>query len=114
MKEIPNDDPSNFAKYIPHRKFGDERTPTESECKSLARLMYMAFCDLRGLGRDGKMSQARALAEAIHNIPLLMYTQNFSFRAFREFLLSYRDNYAKTQFNYLQEWERLNAQAGGA
>jgi hypothetical protein len=114
MTEIPNGNNSNFAKFIPDRKFGDERTPTEAERKSLTRLMYLAFCDLRLLAREGRMEQARALSEAFHNVPLLMHTQNFSFRAFREFLQRYHDGFTKTQFNYLQEWEKLNTGTSGA
>jgi hypothetical protein len=91
-------------------KFGDERMPTEAERQSLTRLMYLAFCDLRRLAREEKLEQVRALAEAFHNIPLLMHTQNFSFRAFREFLQNYQGAYANAQLNYLQEWEKLNTQ----
>jgi len=108
-EENPNKEIFREALDKVNWKFGDERMPTDAERKSLTRLMYMAFCDLRGLTRDGNMDQARALAEAFHNIPLLMDTPNFSFRAFREFLRRYQTRYSQTQFNYLQEWEKLQS-----
>jgi hypothetical protein len=112
MSDEQNPDQERFREALDavNWKFGDERMLTEFERKNLTRLMYLAFCDLRGLARDGKMGQARALAEAFHNIPLLMHTQNFSFRAFKDFLQRYQNNYAKVQFNYLQEWEKLNTE----
>ena len=54
--------------------------------------------------------QTRAVAEAFHNVPLLMPTDEFSFGAFREFLGRYQQAYQGTlRFNYLDEWEKLNA-----
>lgn len=86
--------------------------PTETERQKLSRLMYVAFCDLRALALDGQSQQAKDLAEAFHNIPLLMHTGDFSFKAFRDFLERYQQKYAdKTPYNYLQEWEKLNAAA---
>src|SRR5436309_1802109 len=91
-------------------EFEDARMPTDAERQRLARLMYLAFCDLRILSREGNTAQARALAEAFHNVPLLMYTDDFSFRAFREFLGRYQQAYqGALRFNYLEEWEKLNA-----
>jgi hypothetical protein len=116
MSDDRNPDKEHFRKALDSVdwKFGDERMPTEVERKSLTRLMYLAFCDLRWLAREGKMEQARAVSEAFHNIPLLMHTERFSFRAFSDFLRRYQDSYANTQFNYLQEWQKLNAQPGAA
>ena len=74
--------------------------------------MYLAFCDLRVLARNGETRQAKDLAEAFHNIPLLMHTNDFSFKAFRDFLERYQQKYeGKAQFNYLQEWEKLTGNA---
>jgi hypothetical protein len=97
---------------IPEWKFADARMPTETERQKLSRLLYLAFCDLRGLALDGNVRQAKDLAEAFHNIPLLMHTGDFSFTAFREFLERYQQKYTdKARFNYLQEWEKLNIAA---
>ena len=86
--------------------------PTETERQKLSRLMYVAFCDLRALALDGKIQQAKDLAEAFHNIPLLMHTNDFSFKAFQDFLERYQQKYVdKARYNYLQEWEKSNTAA---
>jgi len=90
-------------------KFEDARVLTEAERHRLARLMYLAFCDLRKLAREGQTEQAKDLAETFHNIPLLMHTNEFSFEAFRDFLERYQHKYeGKLLFDYLYEWEKLN------
>jgi hypothetical protein len=94
---------------IPDWKFADAKMPTETERQKLSRLMYVAFCDLRALALDGQTQQAKVLAEEFHNIPLLMHTGDFSFKAFRDFLVRYQQKYAdKARYNYLQEWEKLS------
>ena len=96
----------------PEWKFADARMPTDMERKKLSRLLYLAFVDVRALILDGQPQQAKDLAEAFHNVPLLMHTNDFSFKAFRDFLERYQQQYAeKARFNYLQEWEKLNAAA---
>jgi hypothetical protein len=90
--------------------FEDARMPTDAERKNLSYLMYMAFCELRMLSLRGHAERAKDLAEAFHNIPLLMFTDEFSFQAFKEFLTRYQEKHKETaQFNYLQEWEKLTA-----
>jgi hypothetical protein len=84
--------------------------PTDAERKKLARLMYLAFVDIRGLILHGDPKQAKDLSDAFHNIPLLMYTPDFSFKAFRSFLESYQEKYRdKARVDYLKEWENLTA-----
>jgi hypothetical protein len=93
-------------------KFDDARMPNDAERKKLSHLMYFAFVDMRALILDGHAQQAKDLAEAFHNIPLLMHTHNFSFRVFRDFLEDYQNKYTgKARFDYLREWEKLNAAA---
>lgn len=94
--------------HIPDWKFGDERLPTEQEQRSLTRLIYLAFVDLRALTKEGKNEQAKALAEAFHNVPLLIHSDRFSFRAFRDFLTCYQERFnGQGRVNYLVEWEKL-------
>ena len=83
--------------------------PTEQERKHLARLMYLAFLDVRILARAGRNEQAKDLAEAFHNIPQMMHTADFSFRVFHDFLKRYQNKYAgQLQFDYLEEWDKMN------
>ena len=94
---------------IPDWKFAESRMPTDTEQKNLARLMYHAFVEVRALILDSQPQQAKDLAEAFHNIPLLMHTRDFSFKAFRDFLGNYQRKYeGQLRFDYLQEWEKLN------
>lgn len=93
-------------------KIDDARAPTNTERQHLTRLMYLAFCDLRALAKDGRAEQAKDLAEAFHNVPLLMNTSNFSFKMFWRLLEHYQQKYEGTAyFNYLREWEKLNPTA---
>jgi hypothetical protein len=92
--------------------FDDAKMPTDAERKKLSRLIYLAFVDVRALILDGQSQQAKDLTEAFHNVPLLMYTADFSFKAFQDFLMSYKEKYeGKARFDYLQEWEKLNTAA---
>lgn len=93
-------------------KFDDAKMPTDAERQKLTRLMYIAFCDLRALALDGQTQQIKDLTEAFHNVPLLMNTNDFSFKAFRDFLERYQRKYKnQARYNYLQEWEKLNVTA---
>lgn len=89
--------------------FADARMPTDAERKQLARMMYLAFVDIRAQLLHGSPQQAKDLAEAFHNVPLLMYSRDFSFEAFQRFLGQYQQKHpSKGHVDYLQEWEKLN------
>src|SRR2546429_134900 len=96
----------DLKELMPDWRIGDERVPTEQEQRSLSRLVYMALVDLRALIRDGRNEQARALVDAIHNVPLLMYSDRFSFRAFTDFLRIYQERFGEDcRSDYLAEWK---------
>jgi hypothetical protein len=91
-------------------KFEDARMPTDAERRNLSRLIYLAFVDMRMLLLNGDPQQAKDLADAFHNVPLYMHTNDFSFKAFRDLLGVYQQKYSgKARLDYLQEWEKLNA-----
>src|SRR3989442_708533 len=73
-------DSAKKAVRLPDWKFDDARMPTEIERQRLARLIYLAFIDIRIFALDGRVEQARDLADAFHNVPLLMYSNEFSFK----------------------------------
>lgn len=89
--------------------FDDAKTLSEDERRRLTRLMYLAFCDLRGMTiKTDRHEQAHDLADAFHNLPLLMYG-NFSLRDFMKFLDRYQQKYAgRLTIDYLKEWGKLN------
>jgi len=94
-------------------KLADARMLTEVERQWLVRLMYLAFCDLRGLAlKPERLEQAHDLADAFHNVPLLLFTQNFSIQTFKRFIEDYQRKYeGRLTIDYLKEWERLTANA---
>lgn len=71
------------------RTFPDARLPSENQRRALSRLAYIAFLDMRILRRDGKGQQVADLAEAFHNLPLMLWTEEFSMDCQRNFLECY-------------------------
>jgi len=89
----------------------DAKTLDESEWRQLARLLYLVLCDLRGMARDGKNAEVRALADALHEVPQMMYPDKFSIQMFRDGVARFQNQFpGKAHFNYLQEWEKLQNQ----
>jgi hypothetical protein len=60
----------------------------DSHRKQLCEMMYYAFLELRHLGSTGKSGQAHDLADAFHNLPKGMWTEEFSLEFFRDAFLS--------------------------
>ena len=70
----------------------------------------MAFCDMRILGREGKGQQVADLAEAFHNLPLMLWRPEFSMNCQRDFLSRYQEKYGVCEhFDYLAEFEKIAA-----
>ena len=91
--------------------FHDASLPSESQWRALSRLAYVAFCDMRTLGREGKNQQVADLAEAFHNLPLMLWTENFSMNCQRDFFLRYQKQHGvhHPSFDYLAEFEKIAA-----
>lgn len=88
--------------------FDDAKLPTEAEQRHLARLMSLAFCELRLLSHKHQNEQAHDLADAFHNVPLHMYRDDFSFQFFRSLLNDYQIKYKdRMAINYLAELDKL-------
>ena len=101
---------AQYAIELAKPKFMDARALTERERQQLNRLVYMAFCDLRILARGACNEQAHALADAFHNVPLLMHRDDFSFRAFRDSLSHYQEDFSSQLLtNYLEELNKITA-----
>lgn len=86
----------------------DAKTLSEEDRRRLTRLMNLAFCDVRGLTiKPDRFQQAHDLADAFHNLPLLMYRDDFSLKFFLEFLKHYQTKYeGRLTIDYLKEWEK--------
>jgi hypothetical protein len=64
----------------------------------LCDLMYRAFLEIRMLGWDGRAAQAADLADAFHNVPKGLWSDDFSLSSFRDlYLQSYERKYAAAE-----------------
>jgi hypothetical protein len=61
----------------------------------LCEMLHRALIEIRILGWGGNAEQAAALADAFHELPLLLHSQNFDWRFFRQFLHSYQSKYPR-------------------
>lgn len=102
---------ARVAFQLPDWKLADARMLTDTERQWLVRLMYLAFCELRGLTmKPEQLEQAHDLADAFHNVPLLLYSQDFSVQMFKRLVEDYQRKYnGRLTIDYLKEWERLAA-----
>lgn len=73
--------------------YSDERVLTDEERRKLCEMMYRAFLEIRILGWNGKAGQAAALADAFHNVPNMMWSENFSLTFFKNFLENYQQQF---------------------
>ena len=59
---------------------------------------------------QGKASQAADLADAFHELPIIMISQDFSWEIFRTYLETYQRKYPRipdSEFNYLALLEKI-------
>ena len=95
-------------------KFPDSRMPTESERQKLSRMLFCALLEIRALGNEGKAEQAADLADAFHNLPTYLWSEDFSFSFFRTFLEGYQQKYSKSgvDFNYVRMLDEITKESG--
>jgi hypothetical protein len=88
--------------------FRDAKLPGEEQRKALARLACLAFLETRILGREGKATQVADLAEAFHNLPLMLWRSEFSMNCQRDFFVRYREKHgAREGFDYVAELDKI-------
>ena len=76
--------------------------PTEQQRQMLCKMLFYALLEIRGLGNNGKAEQAADLADAFHNLPVYLWSDDFSFRVFKDFLQEYQQRYPETVgYDYL-------------
>ena len=94
-------------------RFPDARLPRAEQRRALARLAYLAFLEMRMLGREGKAAQVADLAEAFHNLPLMMWHPEFSMRCHRDFLARYHDKHGLREgFDYVAGIDKVRRMKG--
>ncbi|MBK7998660.1 MAG: hypothetical protein IPK15_08085 [Verrucomicrobia bacterium] len=88
--------------------FCDARLPSEAQREALSRLAYLALLEMRILGRENKAAQVAELAEAFHNLPLMLWSPDFSMKCQREFFLRYHEQYGTREgFDYVAELDKI-------
>jgi hypothetical protein len=93
--------------------FADAKLPAAEQRKALTRPGYLPFLEMRMLGREGKATQVADLAEAFHNLPLMMWHPEFSMRCQRDFLARYHKKHGARQgFNYVAALDKVRRMKG--
>lgn len=88
--------------------FSDYKTLTDAERQHLCELLYYALLEIRLLGWEKKAEQAADLADAFHNLPSLLWSDNFSLNFFRNFLADYQQQYPERRgLNYLDTFDKM-------
>lgn len=88
--------------------FRDARQPNNRQREALSRLAYLAFLEMRILGRENNAAQAADLAEAFHNLPLMMWTPDFSMSCQRDFIARYHEKHGVREgFDYIGEFDKI-------
>jgi|GEM_PF-4235817 len=63
------------------RSFADAQALDDRQRRELNKLVYLVLVEIRALLWTDRAEQATALAEAFHNLPLFLYSDQFSFSA---------------------------------
>ncbi|MBI5367873.1 MAG: hypothetical protein HZA54_12610 [Planctomycetes bacterium] len=86
----------------------DARLPTDEQREKLCAMMGDAFLEIRMLGWTGQAQQAADLADAFHNVPRGMWSDEFSLRFLRDaFLSPYQEKYAERSFDYVAKVDEI-------
>jgi hypothetical protein len=86
----------------------DARSLTERERQELCEMLFNALVEIRGLGSEGKARQAADLADAFHNLPAYLWSDEFSLSVFRHFLEAYQQRYPERMgFDYVKGLDEI-------
>jgi len=72
-------------------------------------MLFNALLEIRGLGSEGKAQQAADLADAFHNLPVYLWSGEFSLSIFRHFLEEYQQMYPERRmgFDYVKMLDEI-------
>jgi hypothetical protein len=91
------------------------KPPNEKQIRLMGKLLQRAFLEIRYLGREGMAEQAADLADAFHNLPTYMFTQDFSWSFSGDFLRNTKKKYPRPKersyFDYLTFFDRIEREA---
>lgn len=87
--------------------------PTEKQIHLLDQMLYNALVEIQELARQGRLDQVADLADAFHNLPVVMHSDHFSFAEFRRYLANYHRKYPVSEghclYNYLELFQKVLA-----
>ena len=85
---------------------------TNTQRETLCELLHHSLGEIRLLPGAGKAAQAADLADAFHNLPKAMWSEEFSLEFFRDaFLKAYQKQYAERQgLDYVARINEMLAQ----
>jgi hypothetical protein len=76
-------------------------TLTNEQRQQLCEMIAQAFLDMRGLALQGKTQQAFDLADAFHNLPVMMWSSGFKVMYSRSHFSTYQQYHAETNTDYV-------------
>lgn len=76
----------------------DFKPTTERQKELLNQMLFKAMIEIRALCWGGHAEQAAALIDAFHNLPTVMYSEEFSFPWFRSGLETYQNRYRPSDY----------------
>ena len=84
------------------------RKPTDKQREELLRMLHLALLEIRILGWDNKADQCADIADAFHNVPAYLETEDFSFEFLKEMLGNYKLKYPDHEgFDYLKMLDKI-------
>jgi hypothetical protein len=90
----------------------DSKMPTESQRQELCKMLFSALLELRMFGYEGNSQRVADLADAFHNLPIYLLSEDFSFSFFRKFLESYQEKYTDAGgYNYVAMLDKITAES---
>jgi hypothetical protein len=82
----------------------DLKLITERQKELLNQMLFHAMVEIRNLCWGGQTEQAAALSDAFHELPSVMYSEQFSFSWFRKSLEAYQTKHRtlddKREYDY--------------
>lgn len=68
---------------------------TDNQRDLFCKMIYEALLEIRNLAGVGLSEQAAALADAFHNLPLTIFSSDFSWEGTRMFIGGYQKKYPR-------------------
>ncbi|MBA2620784.1 MAG: hypothetical protein H0U87_06260 [Acidobacteria bacterium] len=82
--------------------------PTQFQVEMLCRMMAYAFTEIRMLGWENNAERAADLADAFHNLPILLFDDEFDWDFFRNsYLKEYENKHSKSSFDYVAMLDKI-------